>query len=438
MSLMLMICRAIIAGAFWIATRLSNEIKISGRQYDNGAARTYLGMTHKRDLDPMVLIPTLVFHHGWRRLRGELRFALRGDGFSPGYLGRIVMQPRWLSRLLRVLAIGPVLRWLGAYSVEALLRPGEEWIREALQNGGDRPAREVIAPFLLEALANTSGESYEQIADARLSHLLSWQYHLPLQHFYGAEAIIGAVRRPIQQRHVTRIKSELAELDEWLWGGGSLYSSPEGHLTPNGRFSSINAAFHRLMRAAPPDTRVVPIVLIYDFMTTQRLRIFIDFAPAIEHTPALPLDKLDAALLTAWRRYARFTCTQLASGFLRQASQEGLTAFSLDDLAKNIHVQANRLALEGRLVDARLLSLRGARKRARSYLAYAERRLLVQKDRHGAYLPTVAESPMRLRPREVGYDQAPLAYACNELEDMLAFSFDSVTVMITSPGKRRI
>lgn len=415
-----MICRAVIAGAFWAATRLSNEIRVSGRQYDNGAVRTYLGMAHKRDLDPMALIPTLVFHHGWRRLRGELRFALRGDGFSPGYLGRIVMQPRWLSRLLRVLAIGPVLRWLGAYSAEALLRPGEQWIRDALQNGGDRPAGEVVAPFLLEALAQTSGESFEQVANASLSHLLSWQYHLPLQHFYGAETLIGDVRRPIQQRHVTRIKGELAELDEWLWSGGSLYSSLEGHLSPDGRFSPINAAFHRLMRAAPPDTRVVPIVLIYDFMTTQRPRIFIDFAPAIEHTPALPLGELDTAIHSAWRQCARFTCTQLASGFLRQASQEGLAVLSVDDLAKNIHVQANRLASQGRHVDVRLLSLRGARKRAKGYLAYAERHALVQRNGHGAYIPTTAEPPMQLRPREVGYDQAPLTYACNELEDMLA------------------
>jgi hypothetical protein len=418
-SLLLMICRAVIAGAFWVATRLGDEVKVAGRQHDTGARRTYLGMAHKRDLDPMVLLPTLVFHHGWRRLRGELRFALRGDAFSPGYLGRMVMQPRWLSRLLRVLAIGPVLRWLGAYSAEALLRPGEEWLREALHRGGDRPAGEVVAPFLLEELAQASGASYEQIAAHRLSHLLSWQYHAPLQHFYGAEALIGVARRPIQQRHVARIKNELAGLDEWLWHGGSLYSSPEGHLSPDGKISPINSAFHRLMRAAPPDTRVVPIVLIYDFMTTQRLRIFVDFAPAIEHAPTFSLDELDAALRTSWLQRARFTCTQLASGFLKQASQEGLSSFTLDDLAKSIHVQANRLASEGRHVDARLLDLRGARKRAKGFLAYAAHRSLVRRGERGAYITTVAEQPMQLRPREVGYDQAPLTYACNELEDML-------------------
>lgn len=420
-SLLLLVSRTVIAGAFWIATRLTNDIKVSGRQYDSGEARTYLGMAHKRDLDPLVLIPTLLFHHGWRRLRGELRFALRGDAFSRGYLGRIVMQPRWLSRLLRLLAIGPALRWLGTDSAEALLRPAEEWIRAALQSEGDKPASEVVAPFLLESLAQESGESYEQIAGHRLSHLLSWRYHAPLQNFYGAEALIGDVRRSIQHQHIARIKSELAGLDDWLWRGGSLYGSPEGLLSPDGRLGSINSALHRLMRAAPPDTRIVPIVQIYDFMTTQRLRIFVDFAPAIEHAPSRSTDQLNAALHASWLKHARFTCTQLAAGFLFQANQNGLTSsFTLDELAKSIYVQANRLALEGRHVDAHLLDLHGARKRANGFLAYAEQRALVRRGEHGAYIPTVAEPPMRLRPREVGYDQAPLAYACNELEEMLS------------------
>jgi hypothetical protein len=318
------------------------------------------------------------------------------------------------------LSIGTVLRRLGADSAESLLQPGEEWIRAALQSGGDRPAGGVVAPFLLQALAEASGESYEQLARSHLSHLLSWRYHALLQDFYGSEALIGDMRRPIQQRHVARINSELAGLDEWLWRGGSLYGSPEGLLSPDGKLSPINSALHRLMRAAPPDTRVVPVILIYDFMTTQRLRIFVDFAPAIEHVPELSSGEFDAALRHGWLQHASFTCTQLASGFLRQASQEGVASFTADELAKSIYVRANKLASEGRHVDRGLLHLRGARKRAKGYLAFSEEHSLVQRSEQGAYIPRVAEPPMHLRPREVGYDLAPLTYACNELEDMLS------------------
>src|ERR1700758_2782316 len=92
------ICRTIIAAAFWIATRLSFHVEIRGLEHDRAQPRTYFGMAHKRDLDPIVLIPSIIFHRGWRGLDGDVHFALRGDGFSPGYLARIVMQPRWISR----------------------------------------------------------------------------------------------------------------------------------------------------------------------------------------------------------------------------------------------------------------------------------------------------------------------------------------------------
>lgn len=418
-SFLLLICRGTIAGAFWIATRLSWKVEVHGRSFDSGVRRSYIGMAHKRDLDPLMLLPTLIFRHSWRRLRGELQFALRGDAFEPGYLGRLVLQPYWLSRLLRVLSLGAVLRWLGAHSTEALVRPAEVWLREALRYRGDRPASEALAsPFLAE-MAEASGETQEQVASAPLSRLLSWRYHRVLPRFYSTEILAAAMRRPLQQRVVTQIKHELAALDDWLWQGGSLYGSPEGQLSPDGRLSPISAGFHRIMRAAPQDTRIVPVALVYDFMTTQRPRVFIDFAPPLLQAPQLAPGDLDAALRSAWLAAARFTCTQLASGFLKQVGQQESVTFTLDDLACHIHVQAKKLMSEGRHVDARLLDRNGARKRAKCYLAYAARHKLVRPNTNHTYTPTTEEPPLNLRLREVGYDLAPLTYACNELKDLL-------------------
>src|SRR5215470_15750209 len=87
--------RATIAGAFWLSTRLLFDVEVHGLDDDPKAPRTYYGMSHKRDLDPIVIVPTIVFHRGWRGLAGDVHFALRGDGFSPGYLARITMRPRW-------------------------------------------------------------------------------------------------------------------------------------------------------------------------------------------------------------------------------------------------------------------------------------------------------------------------------------------------------
>lgn len=422
-AVLIALTRAIIASAFWIATRLTNHIEIAGLAYDILAPRTYLGMAHKRDIDPIILIPTLVFHRGWRGLAGQLHFALRGDAFTPGYLGRIVTQPRWLSFLLRFLSIGKILCWLGAHPMDALLRPAEEWIREALQVQPGALCGETLAPFFLEELARATGESSEHLAQQPLSRLLAWRYHDAMLRFYGPEMLHGVVRRAARQRTVVRIKENLADVAAVLEQGKTLYSSPEGQLSPDGKLSQINTAFHRILHQSPGETRVAPIYFSYDFMTTRRTRVFVDFAPPIEHASSLPNTELDAELRARWLKSAHVTCTHLASGYLAQASRAGQASFTLDDLAKTIFVQARTLAEAGRHVDACLLDLNRARRRAKGFLDYAARHRLARKGAaKGSWIPTVVETPISVRPREVGYDQFPLTYACNELQEFLSVS----------------
>jgi hypothetical protein len=155
-------------------------------------------------------------------------------------------------------------------------------------------------------------------------------------------------------------------------------------------------------------------------MTLHKLRIFIDLAPAIENAPSLSPKELDSRLRMAWLRSARFTCTQLASGFLIQASREGLSSFTLDDLAENLHHFAVTLFESGRHVDQQLLQPRAARKRAAGFLKYAARHGLVRRAGHHTWTPTVTETVLNVRPKEVGFEQAPLMYAWNELQEMLS------------------
>ncbi len=426
-SALLAFSRATIGGAFWLATRSFHYVEVHGLEYDSRAPHTYYGMAHKRDLDPMLLVPTVVFHRRWRGLAGDVHFALRGDGFAPGYLARLVMYPRWISRTLRLLSVGSALRWLGAHPSDDLLRPAEEWIRELLSLGSDGRAGDVLSPDFLEEVATATGEPYRKIEDCSLSQLLDWRYQHALQHFYGPEILAGNVRRSLERHVVARIKERLADLDAWLWSGGSLFGSPEGQLSPDGKLSPINSGLHRVLRAAPPDTRIVPIFTIYDFMTVGRIRIFIDFAPAIQHAPALSPNEFDTQLRLAWLQSARFTCTQLASGFLVQAHRAALSSFTLDDLADDLYHRAITLAAAGRHVDQQLLKLYGARKRAASFLTYAVRHRLIRRTGDHRWMPTVTETVIKVRPREVGYDQVPLTYAWNELQEMLSIQMIDVS-----------
>ena len=219
---------------------------------------------------------------------------------------------------------------------------------------------------------------------------------------------------------ITRIKESISELNTWVSSGVSLYGSPEGHLSPDGKLSPINSNLHRILRHIPSDTRIIPISIMYDFMTVGRMRIFLDFAPTIENAPLLPSNELDTRLRLAWLHSSRITSTQLASSFLVNAKREGLSSFALDDVVDSLYHQAVKLAKAGRNVDQYLLTRDRTRKRATQFLAYAERHKLIHRIGTGTWTPTFNEADIQARPREVGYDQSPLVYAWNELQEILS------------------
>ena len=414
------LCRTILASAFWLSIRLSTSLTIHGVKNDAGMPRTYLGMAHKRDIDPFILVPTIVFHRGWKALTRDVRFALRGDGFTHGFLARMVEHPRWLAWILRPLSVGPVLRWLGTYPTDGLLRPAEEWIREVLRVERDALAGTMLSPAFLQAFAQAAHLSPEQVHDLPLARLLAWRYHAILQKFYGPEILQGPQRRRIERRIVARIHTQIDEIVTYFWQDGSIFGAPEGQLSPDGRISSLYAGFHRMVRLAPPDLRVVPVALMYDFMTSGRPRIFVDFAPAIEYAPKLSQAILDEQLRRAWLQHAHFTCTQLASGFLMERHCSTSPEFTLYDMAQSVYRQACKLATAGRHVDPQLLRPSGATRRARGYLAYVERRGLIQRCAEQKWKITFGELVIEVAPREVAYDDVPLLYAYNELQDLLS------------------
>ncbi|MGH2479256.1 MAG: hypothetical protein ACRDHW_06345 [Ktedonobacteraceae bacterium] len=421
-TLLLFICRTIIGCIFWLSIRVGASLTISGVTYDRGLPRTYLGMTHKRDTDPFLLLPTIGFHRGWRALAGDFHFALRADGFTRGFLARMIARPAWFARLLRPLSVGPALRWLGTYPIEGLIRPAEEWVREVLQTAGDMPAETILAPAFLRDFAQATALSLVEVNQLALSHLLAWRYQHALRDFYGPEILRGPRRRQIERQVIERIHTHQADISGCLWQDGTFLGSPEGQLSPDGRVSPMYAGFRRLIRAVPPDLRVVPISLIYDFMTSGRLRIFVDFAPTLEYAGKLPLTELDAHLRHAWLLHAHFTCTQLASGFLMARQQAHVPEFTLNDFTHAVYQQACELAAAGRHVDPLLLQPATVTRRTRQYLTYAERHGLVQRHTAQHWQLTLHERTMQVGPREVAYEKEPLLYAYNELQDLLSVS----------------
>lgn len=423
-AILVALCRVIIAGAFWLAIRVGTSLTIRHVERETGAPRTYLGMAHKRDIDPFILVPTIVFHRGWKGLADDIRFALRGDGFTRGFLARIIGRPTLMARLLRPLALGTILRWLGTYPTDGLVRPAEEWIREVLQADGNLQATAILTPAFMQDFARLTGLSVAQVGALSLKDLLAWRNYAILKKFYGPEMLLDNKRRHIERLVVARIHGQLKEIVDCLWEGHSILGAPEGQLSPDGTLSPLYAGFWRIVRASPPDLRIVPIAMNYDFMTTRRPHVFVNFAPAIAYAPKLSQAELAVCIHRAWKLYAYFTCTQLASGFLYERRDTDRREFTFHELTASLSHQARKLAAAGRMVDPQLLRPAGVTRKARGYLAYVERRNLVQRLAADRWRINFSELVIKVDLREVAYEEVPLLYAYNELQDLLSVSRD--------------
>ncbi len=412
--------RIVLAGVFWVAVRLFYKVEIHGLEHAKGKHPAYFAMAHKRDLDPIVQVPSVLAHRGWRALAGNVLFALRGDAFLPGFLGYIVTRPRWLARVLRLLSLGRILRGLGIRPLENLhVRPTGMWVREWLVAQGDMRIGEVLSQDFLQHVSKVSGENIDVLQEQPFSYLLSWRFHDVLKAWSSADIFSQSARRLAKQETLRKLKEELAELSTWLSGGGTLWGAAEGKLSPDGTLGLITAILHRLLQASP-ETYIIPISVSYDFMTTRRQRIFVRLAPPISQDSLPSTRNLEKQLRNAWLLNTCFTCTQLASGFLVQKHAMENSSFTLDDLVKHIHEQAVSLTAANRFVDQRLLYPHTIRKLARSYLQYAHRQDSVHTLDSHTWAPKISNLTIKVAPGDVGYRQAPLAYAWNELQEMLS------------------
>ncbi|MGZ3679693.1 MAG: hypothetical protein ACXWQR_14215 [Ktedonobacterales bacterium] len=412
--------RLALVSLFAVVPRLFVEVEAHYPEDMITAPHTYFAITHKRDSDAMTPLPSLLWRCGWRGVTHEVHFATRSDAFAPGFLSRMVPRPHWFSRVLRPISLGSILRGVGIHPLHGLqLRPLEAWVREWLAAEGDARTGDVLSQDAIAQIAQAKRESPERLAAQPLSRVFKWRYHYPLQRLCGVEIFADGARRPAVRRAILEIEGQIAELANCLQSGHSLYTAPEGWLSPNGLLAPLPGGLARLLEVAPPDTRVLPIAIVYDFIHIGRPRMFVDVAAPIDDGAQLSPKELSERLHAAWLVTMRFTCTQLATGIIVDIATESDAGWTVDELALAVGVWARDLAERGRHVDARLLDRQQARKQVASYVRYLARRKLVRRTAKYRWQLTEPLRPIQLQSGEVGYKREPLAYAWDELQEML-------------------
>jgi hypothetical protein len=412
--------RIVIVVMFFVVTHLIFEVHLQRDHAAPPAAHVYYAMLHKRDTDPFFFLP-LLFAQRWRR--GNLQFGLRGDAFVPGFLARMIVQPRWLAHIFYRLDLGPILRGWGAHPLSGwAIRPLEDWVRLARDTLGEQPLAEVFTPPFLARLARQAHKRPAALAALTLGDLLTWRFQAYLQDYSGPTFFAPAVRRQVERRAVAIIKAQLAEAARVLQSNAAFLGSPEGQLSANGRIGTMVAAFGRMLRAGPPETSVVPLAIIYDFMKPGRIRVFLTEAAPITAATAHAPAEVFAQVRASWLQALPFTCTQIGTSIIVEQLQTQKTCATTAQFTAEVLRIARELAAQGRQVDAVLLDARKCARRVRQFLHYAHRHGVVQRHGLDQWHVQAVDLCIAAGPGEVGYERTPFAYAWNEWQDMLAAS----------------
>lgn len=218
-----------------VALLLTAYVKVAYRPRIIGRLPFHRGATlvvanHNQDLEGMVLPATLflggpwfhpVYSAGSRRL------------FEPYFLWE--RAPKWLRWLVGWLPLGGILRSLGVLPIEnqPRRRPLASLLHDLFREHGDLPLSSVMTA---EGLAELAGATGGDLGDARLSDV--WR-RARLRKIGRREVSYRALvpGRREELRALTRraVVAQFERLREVLAGGGTLYLTPEGMMSPDGR-----------------------------------------------------------------------------------------------------------------------------------------------------------------------------------------------------------
>ncbi len=291
----------LVAGLLWAYVALAYRVRWEGTLPRARRGLLVLG-NHLHDLEGMV-IPVRLFLSA--PLGAPLAIAGSARLLEPGFLAS--RAPRWLGAWLGGLRLATLLRAFGVLPIEnmPLSRPLASWAFEVYETVGDRPATEVFRP---EALARLRPPPPRSLRD--LWSRGRWPQDGP---FVGVTALRPPYRQLIRSHMRRRIEGQLADLAAALDAGATLYLTPEGRLSPDGRLGRFRAAFGVVR---PHASGLWLAATSFDPWAARRVSMHTRLVP-----PALPEDPVTSLLAAR-----PVTLSQVLAARLLAAAQGASTA----------------------------------------------------------------------------------------------------------------
>lgn len=296
---------------------------------------------HQHDLDTTGVIMRLSVQGPWTR---PIFSVASRRLFEPGFMG---IRLAWLQPLLRPADWSPLFRILGMLPIEnePRRRPVAAIGNALYVRHGDLAIDDVFEQRAVEGLDLEPG--------ARLRALF-----MPVRYVRSRDKVVSlsSVREPYRSEMVERLRAQvdedLARIEDVLRAGGTLYLTPEGRYTQDGKLSRFRMALDRLAGLA----KIYVLPTSYDPFIGRRLSLLYRVLPAqdpsdLRSSLCAPRPITASQLLGSW--------LMRRDGAFREQDALAEIVRALSDLPRDAFVDPELAADPARMVRRALPAMAG-------------------------------------------------------------------------------
>ena len=327
----------LVATAFHVGIRFISKVEIIGLENYTGSPSTLVITNHKRDLDMLVIGPTLHFGDRFPHPLVRPYFVAREDEFAPSFLATYYNLPQWLNRMiLYKLDISPVMYAFRAYPMrQAHVFTTNQALREVLQLEGNAELGTVVQESWLRNSADLLGIPINRLKSMSIKDFMNWRSLKVLRQKADSSMLQKSLCRRMRLFQGRVIRRQLEYFANLLNRGKTVFLAPEGELSPDGKLCPLRGSLHRLVKMSREEVKILPMNISYDFMTTGRLKIFLNIGREIPDTKGLAKADLDRQVKDSLLKLSVVTMSQIGSYSLYREATRGSSGFSSNVLLGN-------------------------------------------------------------------------------------------------------
>jgi 1-acyl-sn-glycerol-3-phosphate acyltransferase len=256
----------------WI--RAQFHVEVHGLEHFTGSPSTLVVSNHRRDADGPIIGTGLLRWMDDMDTGAAPWFVAREDLFRRGFLRHYLTDwPSPVRALLGGLSLRPVLQMLHLCPIR---RIRERTLGEVLEDIptvlGDLSLAEVLRPCVLARFRRQtpSGSRLQRVSDA-----LQPRYRSLLRQQYGLMKLTRACFRRLRPHEEAVIGRQLNRFVDLLEEGAVMLLEPEGAISVDGSLGRLRLGLHILLNRPRVPVRVLPVGIVYDFMTRERPWVFV-------------------------------------------------------------------------------------------------------------------------------------------------------------------